>query len=202
MRPGKIIDEQNGWQTISRQTHFDDGHLELVTEFVRTPNASTGRKWTTVHRKAAVVVAPMLPNGDLVLIRQERIPVRAAIWEMPAGQIDERHDFEAAAVEAVALRELKEEAGYQLVHGGELIPLGHFFSSPGFTDEHAFLFLARHVEVAPEGHAHTESESIVDCRSFSPREIARLITNGEIRDANTLATCARMVAAGLLSFYA
>ena len=31
----------------------------------------------------------MTPDGRLLLIRQERIPIRAAIWEFPAGQIDD-----------------------------------------------------------------------------------------------------------------
>ena len=46
------------------------------------------RAWTIVHRKAAVVVAPMTRDGKIVLIHQERIPIRQAIWEMPSGQID------------------------------------------------------------------------------------------------------------------
>jgi 8-oxo-dGTP pyrophosphatase MutT (NUDIX family) len=196
------IGERDGWQTISREMHYQAPHLSVATELVRSPAVRAGREWLVVHRKAAVVVAPMLADGSLVLIRQERIPIRTAIWEMPAGQIDDGGEVDSRAIEAVALRELREETGYQLGKGGELIPLGHFFSSPGFTDEHSYLYVARHVELAPEGHAHTESESIVDCRSFPPREIARMIGNGEIRDANTLAVCARMLAAGLLSFYA
>ena len=81
---------------------------------------------------------------------------------------------------------------------GELLPLGHFFSSPGFTDEHAYLFLARGVEMTSDGHAHEESEAISDCRAFRPVEIARMIAANEIRDANTLSVCARLVARGLL----
>lgn len=144
----------------------------------------------------------MLPDGSLVLIRQERIPIRSTIWEIPAGQIDDAGEVSQLEIEKVALRELREETGYRLTPTGELLSLGHFFSSPGMTDEHSYLFLARHVETAPQGSAHNESEAIVDCRSFTPREIARMIANGEIRDANTLAACARMIASGLLSFYA
>ena len=39
--------------------------------------------------KAAVVIAPLTAEGKFVLIREERIPIRAAIWSFPAGQIDE-----------------------------------------------------------------------------------------------------------------
>lgn len=196
------LSPQEGWRKISSETHFRDDHLEVATEKVRTPTAKEGRSWLVVHRKAAVVVAPMLEDGRLVLIRQERLPIRATIWEMPAGQIDQVGEVDFETASAVALRELREETGYQLSPTGELLALGHFFSSPGFTDEHAYLFLARNLELSAEGQAHEEAESIVDCRSFTPREIARMITNGEIRDANTLALCARLIASGLLSFYA
>lgn len=202
MKFSRLPRQEEGWDTISSETHFQNPHLAVVTDEVRTPARKRTTPWTVVQRKAAVVIAPLTSAGDLVLVRQERIAIRAAIWEVPAGQIDEAGELDAAAIEAIALRELREETGYHLAQAGELLGLGYFFSSPGFTDEHAYLFLARPVEPSPGGHAHTETESIVDCRSFTPREVARMIMNGEIRDANTLAICARLVASGFLSFYA
>ncbi len=193
--------ERAGWKTISRATHFEDKNLSVATEVVRTPARADPKPWTIVHRKAAVVIAPMTAAGEIILIRQERIPVRSTIWEVPAGQIDDANDSAIREIEKVALRELREETGYQLTADGELLSLGIYFSSPGFTDEKAHLFLARRLEMSAEGNKHSESESIVDCRNFTPREVARMITNGEIRDGNTLAICARLIASGLLSFY-
>jgi 8-oxo-dGTP pyrophosphatase MutT (NUDIX family) len=98
------------------------------------------------------------------------------------------------------LRELREETGFELSEGGDLTPLGDYFTSPGFTDERGFFFLARPVREAAAGHSHDESESILDCRAFSADELRDMITNNEIRDANTLAICARLLARGFLSF--
>ncbi len=151
-----------------------------------------------MHRKAAVVVAPMTRDGKVVLIRQERIPIRQAIWEMPSGQID-NYNADQEQIKQVALRELREEAGYKLTENGELVPLGHFFSSPGFTDERGYFFLARPVQRCKEGAARDEGESILDCREFTVEEIRRMIAENEIRDANTLSICARLSALGLLS---
>ncbi len=187
----------NGWETVSRETNFEAGHLVVTTEEVRSPAIPQPRRWTTVHRKPAAVIAPMTAEGKLILIRQERIPIRTAIWEMPAGQMD--HDGEKESAETVALRELGEETGYRLSAGGEVLSLGIFFSSPGFTDERAELFLARPVERAHEKSQDTEGASILDCRAFSMREITQMIATNEIRDANTLATWARLVARGLVS---
>ena len=141
----------------------------------------------------------MTPERKVVLIRQERIPIRAAIWEVPAGQIDEDKDPEMDAIKAVALRELREETGFELAEDGELISLGDYFTSPGFTDERGYFFLARPVRLSANGHAHDESESILDCRAFSGHELGRMIDSNEIRDANTLSICARLVARGFLS---
>jgi ADP-ribose diphosphatase len=197
--------KERTWETISSERHFANAHLEVVTDLVRTPSRSQPRTWAVVHRKAAVIVAPMTRHDKIVLIRQERIPIRQAIWEMPSGQIDNAVAGGADAgparetMEQVALRELREEAGYELAKDGELVSLGYYFSSPGFTDERGYFFLARPVQRCEEGPARDEGESILDCREFSVEEIRRMITENEIRDANTLGICAKLAARGLLS---
>ena len=190
--------KEHAWETISSERHFANAHLDVVTDQVRTPSGSQPRTWTIVHRKAAVVVAPMRHDGKIILIRQERIPIRQAIWEMPSGQIDD-HNADQQEIRNVALRELREETGYQLAENGELIPLGHYFSSPGFTDERGYLFLARSVQPCKEPPARDEAESILDCSEFTVEEIRRMIAENEIRDANTLGICATLAARGVLS---
>jgi ADP-ribose pyrophosphatase len=206
--------KESGWKTISSERHFGNAHLEVVTNLVQTPARSDPRSWTIAHRKAAVIIAPMTRDGKIVLIRQERIPIREAIWEMPSGQIDnviagdglsvvasakaDDPGPPAETIEQVALRELREEAGYELAKDGDLIALGHYFSSPGFTDERGYFFLARPVVQSPD-YVRDESESILDCRAFGIPEIRRMIAENEVRDANTLAICARLAARGFLS---
>jgi len=192
------VRDGEGWETISSDRHFGNAHLEVVTNHVRTPTRATPRAWTVVHRKAAVIIAPMTRAGKIILIRQERVPIRSAIWEMPSGQIDKVLEPDQKEIKAVALSELREEAGYELAKGGELIELGHYFSSPGFTDEHGYFFLARPVEPCAD-YVRDETEAIVDCREFSIEELRRMITKNEIRDANTLSMWARLVAGGFLS---
>jgi 8-oxo-dGTP pyrophosphatase MutT (NUDIX family) len=179
------------WETVSSTTNFSDDHLSVATERVTSPTRDEARVWTVVRRKSAVVVAAMTAEQKFVLVRQERIPIRQTIWEMPAGQVDQLCG--AGSFKDVALRELREETGYELAPDGETIFLGDFFCSPGFTDEREFLFLARPVRRASAGHAHTDAESIVECREFSADEITRMIAEGIIRDANTLSTWARLL---------
>jgi ADP-ribose pyrophosphatase len=196
--------KHTGWETVSSERHFANAHLEVVTDHVQTPSRKQPRTWTIVHRKPAVIIAPMTRDGKIVLIRQERIPIRQSIWEMPSGQIDSvaggadlGHPSET--IEQVALRELSEEAGYELAKDGELIALGYYFSSPGFTDERGYFFLARPVQRCKEPQAREEAESILDCREFTVEQIRRMIAENEIRDANTLGIYATLSARGLLS---
>jgi len=185
---------QDSWETVSSEPHFANAHLQVVTDHVRTPSRSLPRTWTIVHRKAAVIIAPVTRDGRIVLIRQERIPIRAAIWEMPSGQIDGPvHE----TAEQVALRELREEAGYELAKDGQLIALGYYFTSPGFTDERGHFFLACPAEPC-SNYVRDESESILDCRAFTVHEIRRMIAENEICDANTLSLWARLSARDLL----
>lgn len=193
---------KGNWETIASERNFKNPHLEVDTVQMRTPSRSDARTWTVVHRKAAIVVAPMTQDGKIVLIRQERIPIRETIWEMPSGQIDDvaggdDSDRATETVQKVALRELREEAGYELAADAKLIPLGHYFSSPGFTDERGYFFFARPV-LPCANYARDEAESILDCRAFTIAEIRRMISENEIRDANTLSLIGSLWARGLL----
>ena len=198
MKRSKLVEDNHGWKTLSSETNFTNSHLEVVTEKVQTPASAQARVYTTVRRKPAVVIAPVTADGKFLLIKEERIPIRAAIWSMPAGQIDGDGELGEEEIEAVALRELHEETGYDLAPGGEMIPLGYFFTSAGLTDEHCYFFLARPVQRA-DVHNREEGEAIIECRAFAVSEIQRMITENEIRDSNTLAICARLVARGLVS---
>ena len=191
---------QSSWEILSSRSCFKDKNVEVVREEIRSPAKAEPRSWTVVKRKRAVVVAAMTAEEKLILIRQERLPIRDAIWEVPAGQIDDENDVDDDDIAAVALRELREETGFELAEGGDLISLGDYFTSPGFTDEQGYFFLARPVRECAEGHSREESESILECRSFSGGELRRMIERNEIQDANTLALCTHLLARGLLSF--
>jgi ADP-ribose pyrophosphatase len=198
VKPSKLVRDSDGWQTISSERHFTNSHLDVVTEQVRTPSSSQARTWTTIRRKPAVVIAPMTSDGKFLLIKEERIPIRTAIWSMPAGQIDDEVEPNEKEIEAVALRELHEETGHDLAPGGEMIPLGYFFTSAGLTDEHCYFFLVRPVQPA-DVHKREEGEAILECRAVTTSELSRMIAQNEIRDSNTLGICARLAASGFIS---
>ena len=178
------------WSVLRSEALCVTPWLSVDREIVATPSRPEGVEWATVVRPTATVIAPRTLAGKYLLIRQERIPVRREMWEFPAGQVDG-----GAEIEATARRELGEEAGMSCPV--PLISLGHYFSSCGFTTECCHLFLASDVEPAPHLTAHDAQEAIHAVREFSPDELSEAIAAGEICDANTLATYARLLARGI-----
>lgn len=189
-----FIQGEKGWVTVEDTTAFANRYLEVHAVKVTSPTRSQPFTWTVTHRKGAVVIAARTEDGRFLLVRQERVPIRATIWEFPAGQIDEHE--EPDAVRLTGLRELEEEAGYHLAPGGTVSSLGYFFPSAGFTDEHSHLLLASPVVPAPTGAKPDAAEAITECRAFTVEELRAMIASGEVRDANTLAAFARLVALG------
>ena len=87
MKKSPIIADKEGWRTVSEETKYKDKNVEVTAQEVFTPTRQDKpAQWTVVHRKAAVVVAPLTADGKLVLVRQERIPVRALLWESRPGR--------------------------------------------------------------------------------------------------------------------
>ncbi|MEP6667931.1 MAG: NUDIX hydrolase [Chthoniobacter sp.] len=191
-----FIHESPGWTTVSSELMYRNPYLEVRCPTLTSPTRPAPFTWTVCHRKGAVVVAPRTADGAFILVRQERVPIRTSIWEFPAGQIDDEDGPDV--IEMTGLRELREESGYELAPGGKLVSLGFFFPSASFTDEHSHLLLAGPVVPSPQGHEHDEHEAITECRAFSAAEFRTMIASGEIRDANTLAAFARLVALGLM----
>jgi ADP-ribose pyrophosphatase len=190
--------EEPGWETVSTQVLYPGPHLRLLIEEVRSPSRPRAFPWTVVRRKRGGMVAPLTTDGKFILIRQERVPIRMSLWEFPAGQVDHSDSPGDSDIRDAALRELREEAGYEPGPDCEIIALGYYFSSQGFTDERCHMFMARGVVPSAAGSAHDAGEAILETGSFSPAELRAMIASNEIRDANTLSVYARMCARGLL----
>jgi ADP-ribose pyrophosphatase len=143
---------------------------------VPAADGSTHTYEVVVHPGAAVIL-PLLADGRVVLIRNERPAVEAELLELPAGTLDPSEP----AIEC-ARRELTEETGYR---AGRLEPLVSFYSTPGICNEHMHAFVA--TELTPGETEHEPTERI----RVTPMEYAealRAIGDGRIVDAKTMVT--------------
>ena len=81
--------------------------------------------------------------------------------------------------------------------GAEMVALGYFFTSQGFTDEHNHLFLARGVVMSKAGAATEESEGIVACRAFTPAEFRRMVAGRRDQQRQHAESVCTVVRAGV-----
>lgn len=166
--------------------------LSLCEVAYKSHDGST-RTWECVERVScagAVAIIPTLkPSGRIVLVRQYRPPIDAYAIEFPAGLIDRTEE-----PAATALRELREETGYQgrIV---KMLPVG--YNSPGLTQEGVHLAIVE-IDEAAQGELKTqfdESESIETLlvpRDELPDFLMKAAGAGDKIDAKALAFAAAL----------
>ena len=132
-------------------------------------------KDVVVHPGAAVIL-PLLEPGVVLMIKNKRVAVGKTLWELPAGTVD---PDEMPLV--TAKRELEEETGYK---AKELKPITEFYTSPGYSNEKVYAFLAEEVRKTKQNLEPGEEIEVVPMKWT---HIIELIKNEEIQDAKTLA---------------
>jgi ADP-ribose pyrophosphatase len=148
--------------------------VNLRVDRVKLPNGRSSVREVVEHAPVVAIVA-LDSRGDVLLVRQYRLPAQQSLLEIPAGGVDSGESPEEAAQ-----RELQEETGQR---AGWLERLGSFFASPGYCDEYMHLYLATGLE--PSALAADADESIEVVR-LPLDEALRLIERGEIRDVKTI----------------
>ena len=103
---------------------------------------------------------------------------------MPAGRLEPGEDPREAA-----RRELEEETGYE---AGELVELGSFYATPGYSDEVMHLYAALKLT---RRAAHPEVGEVLRVVEVDPREY---LSSGGVRDLKSVAALLLCAQRGLL----
>lgn len=159
---------------LKRRPIYRGKFLDLGIEEARFPDGSSGELEVVRHPGAAATV-PLTTGGEVLLIRQWRHAAGGWLLEAPAGKLDP-----GESPEACARRETAEEIGFE---PRTLVPLGGIWTSPGFTDERIWLFLARELEPTPQALEEDEHLSIV--RLPFERVVELALEGQELTDAKT-----------------
>lgn len=153
----------------------------LISVAVGTFAAPDGEEFArdVVHHPGAVSVVPLLADGStVVLLRQYRAAIDRELLEIPAG----KRDVAGEAPELTAHRELAEEIG---MRAGRLERLAEFYNSPGFCDEHSFVFLARDLEPCGNSLQGIEEQHMT-VEHVALADVPRLIASSELVDAKSI----------------
>jgi ADP-ribose pyrophosphatase len=166
-----------GWGRLRSERLFETPYFALRSDRLRLPDGAIKDPYYVVERPDAVIIFPLIKEGEVVLVRQYRPPLERMELGLPAGLVEEGEKPEAAA-----RRELLEETGYS---GGEWEELGALASSPSLKDNWAYLFLARGVEeTAPPD---LDEHELVEVVNVSVGELLGLIQSGQIISSSGVA---------------
>jgi ADP-ribose pyrophosphatase len=148
--------------------------VNVETDLVRLSNDKQTLR-EVVHHPGGVCVAAVDEDGMIALVRQYRFPFREHLWELPAGKLEPGEDPLPAA-----MRELSEETGLEAEHWQ---PLGSILTSPGFSTETLYLYLATGLR---QGAAHPDPNEFLDVERIPLKSLVARVESGEIRDAKTV----------------
>jgi len=172
-----VTDPKKGSRISSRRV-YSGRVVNVDIDAVRYPNGSTGELEMVRHPGASAVVPflsdPRSDDPQILLIRQYRYAADEFIYEIPAGKLDGAEDPKVCAA-----RELREETGCSAEHIEHLYT---FFTTPGFTDERIYAFMATGLK---RGAAAHEKDEFMSAETVTLSRALELIKTGELKDAKS-----------------
>ena len=128
-----------------------------------------------VEHPGGVTVLPVDKDGMCYMVRQFRYPMQRMMLEAPAGKLEKGEDIAVCAE-----RELSEETGFT---ADEMIYLGSFCTSPGYSTEvlHIYLALGLHA-----GDSHPDEGEFLNVEKIALDELFKMVMNNEIDDGKTV----------------
>lgn len=177
---------------ILTQQRVYDGYLKIDEAIVVEKNEAGEEidRYSRFALNRPDAVAVLVYNSDtdtVVLVKQHRYPAQVAgieedMFEIPAGKMDGDE-----SPEVTAIRETKEEIGYE-IDTSQMVYFNSFLPSPGYSSERIHLFGATVTgadKVSEGGGLDGEHENI-EIFDIPTSEFFRMIGMGEIVDGKTI----------------
>ncbi|MGV9414923.1 NUDIX domain-containing protein [Nocardia sp. NPDC003693] len=174
------------FDTVSSRTVYEGAILALRLDQVAMPGGRVAEREVIEHH-AAVAVAAVDEDDNLVLINQYRHPIGRRLLELPAGLLDAPGEDPLHA----AQRELAEETGLAAREWSVLVDIE---LSPGFTDEALRIYLASGLYETEQPEPEHEEADLQVLR-VPVAEAARRALAGEITNATAVAGVTALLAA-------
>jgi len=161
-------------QTLDSRVAFEGVFLRLFVDRVRTADGHESTREYLRH-PGAVMMIPLLDDGQVVLERQFRHPLGRSLIEFPAGKIDS-----GELLLDCAKRELLEETGYVAT---DWVHLGGFHNAIAYSDEKIEVFLARGLT---RRSARLDAGEVLEVFTAPWRQLHAWIADGTVTDVKTI----------------
>jgi 8-oxo-dGTP pyrophosphatase MutT (NUDIX family) len=167
-------------QCIASREVYRNDWLTLREDQVRRPDGSDGIYSVVDKPTYALIIAC---DGDRFrLVEQFRYPLGLRRWEFPQGTDPGMADLEPTEL---AHRELREETG---LRAESMTHIGLVDVAAGMSSQRGRVFVATGVTEGEHDREHTEQD--MHSEWFSRAEVERMIRDGVITDAQSLAAWA------------
>ena len=161
---------------LSSKTNFEGKWVTVRTDKIIKPDGTRATHEVVGRGNAVVVVAPK--DNKYCMVRMYRYAVNGKSWEFPMGTIDKGELSTIAAK-----RELKEETG---LIAEKLKYIDMFWPFPGMSSQKMLVYLASDLTVGKRNLDETESD--MECKYFTKKEILKMVKENKIKNGPTLAT--------------
>jgi ADP-ribose pyrophosphatase len=161
-------------ETVHSERIYQGRVVGLRIDTVRLANGHEVKREIVEH-DGVVAIVPVHADGQILLVRQYRLPARATLLEIPAGGIDPGESPEDAVQ-----RELQEETGYR---AQRLSRLTGFWVAPGYSTEFIHVFLA---EDLVESRLDADDDESIELERYPFDEALALVDSGAICDAKSI----------------
>lgn len=161
-------------KTIGSKKIYDGKIIRVRQDRVLLPD---GRESTReiVEHSGAVAIVPVDNNNGVYFVRQYRAPLEKILLEIPAGRLEP-----GEPPEECAKRELAEEIGFM---PQKLRQMAFIYSSPGFSDEKVYLYLAQDLV---KHHLENDEGEFLEVVHMPLPEALAMVTDGAIEDGKTI----------------
>jgi ADP-ribose pyrophosphatase len=176
-------------ETLGTRIVYENRWMRVREDAVRRRDGSEGI-YGVVEKADFVVIVPVEKDGRVHLVQQFRYPVRDRYWELPQGAWEQQRGTDPLEV---ARGELREETG---LDAARMTQVGHLFEAYGYSNQGYHIFLAEDLRGGDTDPDHEEQDLVT--QGFPLPEVERMIRDGEIKDAATVAVFGLLRLKGLL----
>jgi 8-oxo-dGTP pyrophosphatase MutT (NUDIX family) len=166
----------NKWKKLASELVFNHKWFKVQKDTVELPNGKVLDDFFLWPEGDVVLVVPITPQNEIILVKQYKHGFGDVVIEVPAGMLNTQEEPIKGA-----MRELKEETGYT---SQEIISLGAVSNHPTKVIGKVHLFLAKNAELTSSQNFDENEEIEVIKKPY--KEVLEMIWSGEIKVTGTI----------------
>jgi 8-oxo-dGTP pyrophosphatase MutT (NUDIX family) len=175
------MNHEKSWKVVKTEAGPDLKLFKARFDYLQNAHNGITERMIILEGADSTNVIPVLPNGDMLFVRQFRFGTRTTTLELPGGIVDAGE----ASLQA-AQRELREETGYTSTRWTYL---GKIPSNPVFMDSYIHHWLAE--DVALTTITEMDDGELTEPVVLSRTDVRDYLKAGKLEHPHTISALTR-----------